>query len=46
MSASNAIDSDFIAHLIDQHASHCMGKMSESDVGFENSDLKIRNPSP
>ena len=25
-------------HLIDQHASHCMGKMSESDFGFENSE--------
>ena len=22
-------------HLIDQHASHCMGKMSESDFGFD-----------
>ena len=25
-------------HRIDQHASHCMGKMSESDFGFENSE--------
>ena len=25
-------------HLIDQHASHCMGKMLESDFGFENSE--------
>ena len=25
-------------HLIDQHASLCMGKMSESDFGFENSE--------
>ena len=33
-------------HLIDQHASHCMGEMSESDFGFENSDSKIRNLSP
>ena len=24
-----------IHHLIDQHASHCMGKMSESDFGFD-----------
>ena len=24
-----------LMHHIDQHASHCMGKMSESDFGFE-----------
>ena len=27
-------------HLIDQHASHCMGEMSESDFGFENSKFE------
>ena len=36
-------------HLIAQHASHCMGKMSESDFGFDqlrNSGSKIRNLRP
>ena len=27
-----------LMHHIDQHASHCMGKMSESDFGFEYSE--------
>ena len=35
-----------LEHLIDQHAPYCMGKMSESDFGFENSDSKIQNMSP
>ena len=26
---------DTLFHLTDQHASHCMGKLSESDVGFD-----------
>ena len=40
------VASHLFSHLIDQHASHCMGKMSESDFGFENSNSKIRNLSP